>query len=178
MMHLYKNKVVHAATIIPQGDYLGRVTWINKFDNSFPYRGVDEPMNRIIVDLAGGVAEQVCDENKSLGLESFKRLSGIDGDLEDAELIADDIAKRQCENDGWCATPHQDFNECVKHEYQNRTLQQGYNKTVNFIATHRHDVDKVSQLLREKDVVHRDELYKTIGLQPKLYDFEEPGFGS
>ena len=181
MVHLLKdNRVLTEVSMIGNGVRSQAFT-----QNLYRRDNFEAPVsyfiNLIIMPLSGGIAEQIFGLSEYTKLYDFIRMvdwkqwfygkkssyigEGLQGLLSD----------QGCSGDVENANKRVQF--LLDHQLSNGTkdeiLQESYDHGYQFILDHKDDVEKLSDLLMQKDVVFGEEVYELLGVARPLFDFEE-----
>lgn len=141
-----------------------------------PYlQAEDELLYDITVGLGGGVAEQIFNvpETKNItqenGLKDFISRSSVGSDFETLSQKAHEIVKQRCLNAGGSCQAC----SAIDGEKMVEIIQACYKKATNIIVEHKDEVEKLAQLVLEKETVYADEAYAVCGKKKPLCDFEK-----
>jgi cell division protease FtsH len=156
---------LYKVTITPRGGALG-------ISYSLPLRekysmNEDEMKAKIIVCLAGGLAEQAF---------SFGKTAGLSSDLRTARNIAYDMVVRYGMSDqlryiSYADVDHNLPNDIATkiHEEVQKIIDECYEVSFAMVQEHRAQIEELAQMLMEKGTVFGDVVYRLCGVQePKI----------
>lgn len=185
-----KNCILHHASIIPRAKSAGR-NYLTHFDES-EFLTVDDYKAYIVIDLCGGVAEQIFGFNKRWYVEQnykvekdetsyswpnmaedfddFIKRPSIKLDMKAARQSAISLLEYQAHFASFSRNLHDDDFD-IEHEIRT-IIEECYYQAVGLIQAHKSEIEKIAQLLIRKDIVLGDEMYAVSGIDRPLYQFE------
>lgn len=158
---------LHKVTITPRGGSLGTT-------HSLPLRekysrSEQEMKERIIVSLAGGIAEQEFGYGKNTGVSS---------DLKHARSIAYDMVVSFGMTDelryvSYDQIEHMLPNDTAAKVYDEmkKIIDECYEAAQKLVQEHKHHIEQLAELLLEKGTVYGNEVYEMFGLDVPAIDF-------
>lgn len=159
---------LHKVTITPRSKTLGTTHSLplrEKYSNS-----EIEMKERIVVCLAGGIAEQEFNLGKNTGVAS---------DLKNARSIAYQMVVEYGMAENLRYISYSDFEHMLPndvatkvHDEIQKIIDECYEQAEQLIKDHRDDVEQLAYLLLEKGTVYGDEVYELFGLEVPEIDFK------
>jgi len=180
------NTILHYISMIHRSKSNGRNHFFYRYESDS--LSCEDYKDKIIIDLCGGIAEQVFGFDKnwykqfkledrkmprdasriSKGFKEFLLIPGVGQDLKDAQQAARCIVEQQMN----LFSERQNYTQEEIEDKIFEILDECYQKAVLFIKQHRDEVEKIAQRLMRVDILQGDEVYELCGVVRPLYSFE------
>lgn len=173
VMHHASQCRLHSVSVKQDSRSYGRIIDIALTEPYFQTE--DELLYDITVAFGGGVAEQIFNvpETKNItqenGLKDFISRSSVGSDFETLSKKAYQIVQQRCLNAGGSC----EACSAIDGEKMVEIVQACYQRATKIIVEHKNDVEKLAQLVLEKETVYSDEAYAVCGKKKPRCDFEK-----
>lgn len=129
-------------------------------------------MGGLSEDLAKNIAPRIDEKTIEQGLHYFKHMPSVSDDLAKIEAFAKQFADLQCKKDGFCL--EHGYQSLAKlKQAQEKLEQEAFQEARILVAAKSRKIKKLALLLHAKKYLDGQEVYKELGVERPLYDFEQ-----
>lgn len=129
-------------------------------------------MGGISEDLSKNITPRTDEKTIEQDLDYFKRMPSVGDDLAKIEALAKAFAALQCKKDGFCF----EHGRLIQNKLdlaQKKLEQEAFQDARILVASQARKIKKMALRLHAKKFLDGEEIYKELGVDRPLYDFEQ-----